>query len=69
VVCVILVCECGSPAIEKVAATYPTDADGRPVGTAFERYECQDCGRTGSFAFGDGDERASGCVTTREGRL
>jgi len=69
VVGVTLVCECGSPAIEIVDATYPEDADGRPTGTAFERYECQDCGRTGGFSFGDGVERTTGCVTTREARL
>ena len=60
-----LVCECGSPAIEIVDATYPEDADGRPTGTAVERYECQDCGRTGSYTFGGNVERTSGCVTTR----
>jgi len=52
-----LVCECGSPEIESVDATYPEDVDGRSSGTAFERYECQDCGRTGGFSFGDGVER------------
>jgi transposase-like protein len=61
-----LECECGSPAIEIVDATYAEDADGRPTGTAFERYECPDCGRTGNYSFGDGGERTSGCVTTRE---
>jgi len=40
-----------SPAIEIVNATDPEGADGRPTGTAFERYECY---RTGRFSFGDG---------------
>lgn len=66
---VTLVCECGSPAIEIVDATYPEDADGRPTGTASERYECQECGRTGGFSFGEGSSRTTGCVTTREVRL
>jgi hypothetical protein len=57
-------CKCGALDIEIVDATYPTDADGRPSGTATERYECQVCGRTGSFSFGDGVERTTGCVTT-----
>lgn len=62
-----LVCECGSPAIEIVDATYPEDDDGRPTGSAFERYECQDCGRTGSYTFGGNVEQTSGCVTTQRG--
>jgi len=69
VVGVTLVCECGSSEIEIVDATYHEDADGRPTGTGHERYECQECGRTGSLAFGGGVERTSGCVTTREARL
>ncbi|MCD2199099.1 hypothetical protein LPA44_04190 [Halobacterium sp. KA-4] len=63
-----LVCECGSPAIEIVDATYPEDANGNPTGTATERYECLDCGRTGTYAFGDGTDRMSGCVTS-DGQL
>jgi transposase-like protein len=59
-----LVCECGCRDIEIVHATYPEDADGRPTGTATERYECQACGRTGTYAFGKGVSRTGGCVTT-----
>ncbi|GAB6862354.1 hypothetical protein ACFR97_07270 [Haloplanus litoreus] len=57
-------CECGAHDIEIVDAIYPEDDEGRAVGSAVERYECQACGRTGTYVFGDGIDRTTGCVTT-----
>ena len=56
-----LQCQCGSPALEFEDQHYPDD------GLALERYKCADCGRMGSFEFGNQNgrhvERMSGCVT------
>lgn len=51
----VLQCECGG-AIEITEQSYG-------VNVAFEKYECVACGRTGTYSFGNGQERASGCVT------
>lgn len=57
-----LICKCGSPALEFVEQQYPDD------GLAYERYECADCGRKGSYEFGERNghsvDRMSGCLTT-----
>ena len=63
-----LVYECGSAAIEIVDATYPTDDEGTPTRTAFERCRYEACGRTGGYSFGDGVDRTTGCLTTRRSR-
>lgn len=56
-----LACKCGSINLEYVEQDYPDD------GLAHERYECADCGRTGSYRFGEQNghrvERMSGCIT------
>jgi hypothetical protein len=52
-----LVCECGSHALEITSQSYGEK-------TAFEAYKCEDCGRTGSYTFGNGQDRMSGCLTT-----
>jgi len=56
-----LVCKCGSPALEFIEQDYPDD------GLAFERYECADCGRKGSYRFGLQNgrhvDRMTGCLT------
>jgi hypothetical protein len=59
-----LICRCGSHALRITSQTYPTDDDGRAVGTATECYECEECGATGSYIFGDGSDHTTGCVTT-----
>ncbi len=49
-------CECGGM-LEITGQNYgKTDA--------LEEYECVDCGRTGTYSFGDGPERMTGCVTS-----
>lgn len=53
-----LKCECGGA----VVCQDGTDPDAGPP--FVEQYECQTCGRTGSYTFGDGGtEHTSGCVT------
>jgi len=56
-----LACKCGSVDLEFVEQEYPDD------GLAYERYECESCGRKGSYQFGNQNgrhvERMSGCIT------
>ena len=49
-------CECGG-CVEIQEGSYD-DATGR----AFETYECVNCGRRGSFTFGNGRSEKSGCL-------
>ena len=60
---VTLRCECGGR-VEVQTGSYPEDDDGNPTGEAIELYECVECGRIGTYSFGDGRDRTSGCVTT-----
>ena len=50
----VLQCQCGG-SIEIVEQSYSDDF-------AFEKYECVNCGREGTYTFGDGQESTSGCV-------
>jgi len=52
-----LTCECGG-ALEITDQSYGEE-------TAFEMYKCASCGKTGSYSFGSGRDKTSGCVTTR----
>lgn len=47
-------CECGG-ALKLQSQSYGED-------TAFESYECASCGETGTYTFGDCQDRVSGCV-------
>lgn len=61
-----LVCECGSHAIEITSATEQTDENGN-VTTFTENYECPHCGGNGTYrALGDGRDRCTGCLTTKK---
>lgn len=54
-----LQCECGG-AVEITSQSYPHDDGGR----AFEAYRCVSCGRRGTYTFGDGGDRRTGCLTS-----
>lgn len=68
-ICMVLRCTCGG-SVEVQSATYPEDARGKPTGVAIENYECQSCGATGTYRFGERDgqhvEEMSGCLTTEQ---
>lgn len=53
----VLSCQCGSHAIEITSQSYHGDS-------AFESYECQHCGRTGTLDHdgNTGQTRLSGCL-------
>lgn len=62
---VTLRCECGGP-LELTSGSYDRDEDGQITGEgrAIETYECVECGRNGSYGFGDhGPDVTRGCVT------
>ena len=65
----VLVCQCGSHALEFTYQHYPEDEDGFATGIATEEYECAHCGKTGTFRFGEKNgrhiEEMSGCLTTK----
>lgn len=63
---VTLRCECGSLALSITEQFYPDD----PAARATEHYQCDDCGRNGTYSFGgDLPDQTTGCVQSGHGEV